>query len=64
MQLTTNQCHLLLSMFNASIEHAMKSGIPIGQEYYEDIEIIKNKLFTELQEAIERMEEMSFDLNY
>lgn len=54
MQLTTKQCNLLLGMLNASIEHAMKSGIPIGQEYYEDIEIIKNKLYTEMQESIKR----------
>ena len=54
MQLTTKQCNLLLSMFNASVEHAMKSGIPIGQEYYEDIEIIKNKLYTEMQESVKR----------
>lgn len=54
MVLTVKQCELLLSMFDASIGHAMKSGIPIGREYYEDIDIIKDKLCTELQEAIKR----------
>jgi hypothetical protein len=41
-------------MFNASINHAMKSGIPIGREYYEDINIIKDKLYDEIQKAIMR----------
>lgn len=54
MELTVKQCELLLSMFNASIEHAMKSGIPIGREYYEDIDIIKDKIYSELSEAIKR----------
>jgi hypothetical protein len=54
MDLTVNQCELLLSMFNASINHAMKSGIPIGREYYEDIDIIKDKLYDEIQKAITR----------
>ena len=35
-------------MVNASIEMALKSGIPIGKEYYEDIEIIKKELYTKL----------------
>lgn len=48
MELTVKQCELLLSMFDASIGHAMKSGIPIGREYYEDIDIIKDKLCAEL----------------
>ena len=51
MTLTTNQCNLLLSMFNASITNAMNSGIPIGEEYYKDIDIIREKLYTELAEA-------------
>lgn len=41
-------------MFKASINHAMKSGIPIGREYYEDINIIKDKLYAEMQKAITR----------
>jgi hypothetical protein len=51
MILTTNQCNLLLSMFNASITNAMNSGIPIGREYYKDIDAIREKLYTELGEA-------------
>ena len=51
MILTTSQCNLLLSMFNASITNAMNSGIPIGKEYYKDIDIIREKLYTELAEA-------------
>ena len=35
-------------MVNASIEMALKSGIPISEEYYEDIDIIKEELYTEL----------------
>lgn len=54
MGLTVKQCELLLSMFNASIGHAMKSGIPINQEYYKDIDTIKDKLYAELREAIKR----------
>jgi hypothetical protein len=38
-------------MFNASIRHAMDSGIPIGKEYYEDIDIIRDSLLTALQQA-------------
>ena len=54
MELNIKQCDLLLSMFNASIEHAAKSGIPIGREYYNDIDTIRDKLYNELQEAIKR----------
>ena len=54
MELNIKQCELLLNMFKASVEHAMKSGIPIGREYYDDIDTIKNKLYNELQEAIKR----------
>jgi len=38
----------LLSIFNAGITRAVESGIPIGQEYYEDIDSIKEKLYEEL----------------
>lgn len=48
MKLTRNQVELLINMVNASIEMAMKSGIPIGKEYYEDIDTIKQKLYEEL----------------
>ena len=51
MNLTSEQYTLLYDMFNASIRHAMDSGIPIGKEYYEDIDIIRNSLLTALQQA-------------
>jgi hypothetical protein len=35
-------------MFNASICRAQESGIPIGKEYYEDIDAIRDKLYEEL----------------
>ena len=54
MTLTVKQCELLISMFNASISRAVESGIPIGQEYYSDLDEIKSKLYTERQEAISR----------
>ena len=51
MILTKKQCELLISIFNAGICRAQESGIPIGEEYYEDIDIIKEKLYKELCEA-------------
>ena len=51
MILTNKQAVLLLNMFTASIANAMNSGIPIGNEYYDDIEDIKEKLYTEIREA-------------
>lgn len=64
MTLTKEQCKLLLSMVNASITNAMNSGIPIGKEYYEDIDTIKDKLNTEMYEAIyKEMGGMSHDTN-
>ena len=44
MKLTKKQYTLLYNMFHASIEAAAKSGIPIGQEYYNDIDEIQTKL--------------------
>jgi hypothetical protein len=41
-------------MFNASIQRARDSGIPIGVEYYEDIDIIKEKLYKEYRECCDR----------
>ena len=38
MVLTRNQCDLLISMFNESIQRAKDSGIPIAVECYEDID--------------------------
>lgn len=59
MTLTKKQTELLIDMVNASIEMAMKSGIPIGKEYYEDIDIIKQKLYEEFV----RKEEVEHDSN-
>lgn len=50
MELTREQCILLINMVNASIEMSSKSGIPIGKEYVEDIDEIKKKLYEELAE--------------
>ena len=52
MKLTVKQCDLLLNMFNASINMAKQSGIPIGKEFYNDIDIIKRKLYQEHDRAI------------
>lgn len=54
MVLTVSQCKLLIDMFNASLTQAVKSGIPIGKEYYDDIDEIKEKLYCEYGEAIRR----------
>ena len=53
MTLTKKQCILLFNMVNQSIERAMSSGIPIGQEYYNDIDEIKEKLYQEITIAKE-----------
>lgn len=63
MNLTSEQYTLLYNMFNASIRHAMDSGIPIGKEYYEDIDIIRDNLLKALQKAKLREEEVDLDLN-
>lgn len=54
MTLTKDQCDLLINMVNASIQRARDSGIPIGVEYYEDIDIIKEKLYEEYRECCHR----------
>ena len=54
MILTTKQCELLINTFNASINQCINSGIPIGKEYYTDIDDIKEKLYQELTDAIKR----------
>lgn len=54
MTLTRKQCELLINVFNASITTAMSSGIPIGKEYYQDIDVIKEKLYEELAESNKR----------
>ena len=56
MTLTFTECKLLINMFNASIERASKSGIPIGAEYYKDIETIKDKLYQEMSMIIRKEE--------
>lgn len=48
MNLTLSQCELLLNMFTASVERASKSGIPIGEEYWNDIDNIRKKLYSEI----------------
>ena len=53
MKLTIKQCELLINIFNAGIVRATESGIPIGKEYYYDIEEIKDKLYQELTIAKE-----------
>lgn len=45
--LTYKQADLLLNMVNACITRAVQSGIPIGKEYYTDIDEIKKKLYDE-----------------
>ena len=52
MVLTKSQCELLINMFNASIAMSMQSGIPIGREYWEDIDVIKEKLYQELNNSM------------
>lgn len=54
MTLTHKQCELLINIVNAGITRAVQNGIPIGQEYYKDIDIIKNELYTERRMAINR----------
>jgi hypothetical protein len=48
MELTRSECNLLINIVNAGITRAIESGIPIGKEYYKDIDSIKNKLYKEL----------------
>ena len=55
MNLTAEQYTLLYDMFNASIRHAMDSGIPIGKEYYEDIDIIRDNLLKALQQKLKEV---------
>lgn len=54
MTLTKNQYELLINIFNAGITRAVESGIPIGKEYYNDIDIIKEKLYQELSKVNRR----------
>ena len=50
MELTRKQCELLLNVFNAGIVNAVNSGFPIGKEYYNDIDEIKEKLYQEMRD--------------
>lgn len=54
MELTVKQCELILGMYKASVTMAMNSGIPIGKEYYEDIDEIRDKINEEMRMAIVR----------
>ena len=54
MILTKKQCELLINTFNASINQCVNSGIPVGKEYYKDIDEIKEKLYQELNDAVKR----------
>ena len=60
MTLTRKQYILLLDMVKASIERAASSGIPIGKEYYNDIDEIKEKLYQEITIAKEEVD-LEFD---
>ena len=55
-ELTRKQCILLLDIFNAGVINAVKTGIPIGKEYYNDIDEIKEKLYQEIRLKIEKEE--------
>ena len=48
-ELTRQQITLLINMVNASVNMASNSGIPIGEEYYKDIDKIKQALYEELR---------------
>ncbi len=48
MKLTKKQYKLLLDVFNAGIVNAVNSGFPIGIEYHDDIDEIKEKLYREI----------------
>lgn len=61
MELTKEQYVLLINMVNASINNAVSSGIPIGQEYYKDIDEIKKKLYKELALIREEKVNLEFD---
>lgn len=63
MNLTQGQLKLLIDVFNAGITRATESGIPIGKEYYQDIDEIKLKLYKELKESIKRQEEVNLGFN-
>ena len=57
MKLNREQCIMLIDMVNGSITMAKQSGIPIAQQYWSDIDYIKEQLYQELARA--NKEEMS-----
>lgn len=63
MELTYEQYELLYNMFNASIRNAMESGIPIGKDYYEDIDCIRENLLNAIRNAQLREVFQSYDSN-
>ena len=63
MELTYKQYELLYNMFSASIKQAMDSGIPIGKEYYEDIDCIRENLLNAMRNATLREVLQSYDFN-
>lgn len=54
MELNVKECNLLISIFNAGITNAVNSGIPIGKEYYNTIDSLREKLEVESQNAAKR----------
>lgn len=54
MELNVKECNLLISIFNAGITNAANSGIPIGEEYYNTIDSLREKLEVEHQNAAKR----------
>ena len=53
-ELTAKQIELLQSMVNACIQRAVESGIPVGKEFYNDIDNIKEWLENERCRSIKR----------
>ena len=54
MELNIKECNLLISIFNAGITNAVNSGIPIGKEYYNTIDSLREKLEIERRDAAKR----------
>lgn len=61
MDLTIKECELLYKMFNASISNALNSGIPIGKEYYNIIDSLREKIQQEEIDARRRHHNGSID---
>lgn len=54
MELNVKECNLLINIFNAGITNAVNSGIPIGKEYYNTIDSLREKLEIERRDAAKR----------